>query len=311
MDMNVLKFKKFLILTFLLFIGFALQSQVSSEIKQKTITVGWPYKIDEVKPLCDYIAQKTNMKVTVVKVRDLNDMRERMAGGTLDICFLNGFQYVLLSGESKVAIDPLAVLGKQNGSPSTYHSCIIANTGANVNSINEIRTKAQQLSVMFVKPTSTSGHLAPRLVFSALGLDIAERAFKKVDFAGGHRKTIEAVGAGFADIGACSKVELDFAYEKGVVSKSDVKIIWVSGAIPEGPVVARKALENDTKQKVKSALINLNRDNPNLWNIIHTTWSGAVNASGFVEANDSHYDSIRRTANSMTDLIRILKYYLK
>jgi phosphonate transport system substrate-binding protein len=295
----------------LLFIvySFSIPPTLNPKEKQE-ITIGWPFKIEEVQPLCDYIAKKTGKKVIVIKIKSIKEVKEKFKDKSLDFCFMNGFGYVLISHEMDIPIEPLVVLGTDKGNPATYHSCIIANSKVSLTTINDIKGKAKQYSIAFVSPSSTSGHLAPRLAFSALRMNSAEEEFKKVIFADSHSKVIQKVKDQEIDLGACSKTELDFAINRKEVYNNQIKILWTSGNISEGPLVVRKDFSNDLKEKVKNILINLPKDNPVLWESIHKTWSGAVDAVGFVEAKDEFYNSIRKTANNIKDLIAILNNYL-
>ncbi len=298
----------FLILSGIIFMTFL--AIPSNSFGQEKLVIAWPYKLDEVKPLCNYIGKKTGKKVEVVQLKKIKEIRNAFKNGTLDLCFMNGFGYVLLEGYKQIKIEPLTVLGKRDGTPNAYHSCIIAHSKTSVSTINELRKNAASLRLLFVKPTSTSGHLAPRLAFTALGLNSAEKDFQSVEFAGSHKKVIVGIRNRKADVGACARGELDFAIQRGDVSASEIKIIWTSGNIAEGPLVARENLDPKTKESVKKILINLNEENPKLWTEIHKNWSGAVEAYGFVEAKDSFYNPIRRTTKSLKQLLEVLDYYI-
>src|SRR5690606_27059773 len=113
----------------------------------------------------------------------------------------------------------------------------------------------------FAEPNSTSGYLVP-------GAELTETYgplkdfFGEVRFSGGHEQTIIGVangdfaaGVSWADgLGDWEDGYNSGAFRKaadaGLVEMNDLVEIWKSKLIPEGPMVLRKALPQEVKDKV-------------------------------------------------------------
>ena len=75
--------------------------------------------------------------------------------------------------------------------------------------------------------------------------------------------------------------------DKGLLDMEDVKEIWRSPLIPNGPIVVRKDLDADVRAKFKEFMMNLPKNNPDCFSAIQ---GGTYN--GFVEVDHSFYETI-------------------
>ncbi|MFZ6043522.1 PhnD/SsuA/transferrin family substrate-binding protein, partial [Vibrio natriegens] len=71
-----------------------------------------------------------------------------------------------------------------------------------------------------------------------------------------------------------------------IIAKNDYKVIWRSEAIPESPMVWRKALPEQDKQKIKQAFLSIES--------VQFGDQGIVNR--YVETNDAAYNPVREAA---------------
>jgi phosphonate transport system substrate-binding protein len=191
-----------------------------------------------------------------------------LLGGTIDWAWLGA------SGYAKTYLtDPDAVevrLTKQNADGSTgYYSIGFARRDSGITSIDDARGKI----FAFGEPNSTSGYLVP-------GAELMEEYgpledfFGEVKFSGGHEQTIIGVangdfaaGVSWADglgnwedgfnSGAFRK-----AADSGLVDMNEIVEIWRSRLIPEGPMVVRKALPAEVKDKVTQITADLWEQDP-------------------------------------------------
>ncbi|MCA1794580.1 MAG: PhnD/SsuA/transferrin family substrate-binding protein, partial [Desulfobacteraceae bacterium] len=119
-------------------------------------------------------------------------------------------------------------------------------------------------------PNSTSGYLIPSIEIPQSGYSMKPGDyFKDVVFVGGHEQTIVAVFNGDIDAGVTwadglgewvdgyNSGALRKAADAGLVDMTQIKEIWRSKLIPEGPIVLRKALPEKVKLKVTGLLASM------------------------------------------------------
>jgi phosphonate transport system substrate-binding protein len=108
-------------------------------------------------------------------------------------------------------------------------------------------------------PNSASGYLIPRAELRAAGIT-PETFFGRTGFAGGHDQALVAVLQKQYDAGVCwssgqgdeskgySRGVLTAAVEKGLLNMKDIRVIWRSRPIQNGPVVVRADLPASFKR---------------------------------------------------------------
>jgi phosphonate transport system substrate-binding protein len=202
------------------------------------------------------IEEALGVPVKVFTPADYDGVIQGLLGGTLDMAWLGA------SGYAKIALtDPEAVevrLTKMNSNGSTgYYSIGFARKDSGITSIEGAKGKV----FAFAEPNSTSGYLVPGAELSAKYGDL-KSYFGEVKMSGGHEQTIVGVangdfaaGVSWADgVGNWEDGYNSGAFRKaadaGLVDMNDIQEIWRSTLIPEGPMVVRKALPADVKDKV-------------------------------------------------------------
>ena len=138
-----------------------------------------------------------------------------------------------------------------------YVSLMYTLTDSGIESLDDMEGR----SLAFADPNSTSGYLVPRAELTAAGIDI-DSYFSRTGFGGGHEQAVVAVLNGQYDAGVTwssgqgeeaegfSRGNLRSMVDKGLLDMSDLRIIWQSNIIPNGPIVLRTDLPQDVKDKV-------------------------------------------------------------
>ena len=227
----------------------------------------------------DQLAAKTGMKVKPFVANDYNGVIEALRSNKIDIAYLGPFSYVLASQIANAEAFAVAVTKKTG--KSAYHSVVISRKGSGIDSV----AKLKDHSFAFVDPTSASGHLFPKSGLMGEGFD-TDKGFSRVIFSGSHDASIMAVANNKVDAASVADRILESAIAKGLVKADDFSIVWRSQPIPESPMVWRKNLDADTKQKVAAALADV-KDLP---------WGDQGVLNGFAPTNDAAYDVVRQTA---------------
>ncbi|GAB1360806.1 phosphonate ABC transporter substrate-binding protein [Rhodobacter sp.] len=202
------------------------------------------------------IEKELGVPVKIFTPADYDGVIQGLLGGTLDMSWLgaSGYAKIYLTDENAVE----AVLTKQNMDGSTgYYSFGFARKDSGITSIEDAKGKV----FAFAEPNSTSGYLVPAAELSETYGDL-KQYFSEVKFSGGHEQTIVGVANGdiaagvtWADgLGNWEDGYNSGAFRKaadaGLVDMNDIVEIWKSKLIPEGPMVVRKALPQEVKDKV-------------------------------------------------------------
>lgn len=202
------------------------------------------------------IESALGVPVRVFTPADYDGVIQGLLGGTLDMAWLGASGYAKIYMNNPEAVD--VVLTKQNMDGSTgYYSIAFARADSGITKLEDAKGK----TFAFADPNSTSGYLVPgaEMVESVGPLD---QFFSQIKFSGGHEQSIIGVAKGDIEAGVAWADALgDWAdgynsgafrkaADSGLVDMNDIVEIWRSKLIPEGPMVVRRALPQDVKDKV-------------------------------------------------------------
>ncbi|MDR0808765.1 MAG: phosphonate ABC transporter substrate-binding protein [Gemmobacter sp.] len=224
---------------------------------------------------------------------DYDGVIQGLLGGTLDYAWLGA------SGYAKIYLtDPEAVevkLTKQNVDGSTgYYSIGFTRKDTGITSMEDAKGKV----FAFADPNSTSGYLVPGAELAAKYGDL-KSYFGEVKMSGGHEQTIVGVANGDFEAGVSwadglgnwedgyNSGAFRKAADAGLVDMSNLVEIWRSTLIPEGPMVVRKALPQDVKDKVTQLTADLWETDPECAYAV-----AAGEAKDFVPVEHKAYDGI-------------------
>jgi phosphonate transport system substrate-binding protein len=194
---------------------------------------------------------------------DYDGVIQGMLGGSIDYAWLGASAYAKI-----YLTDPEAVevkLIKQNLDDSTgYYSIGFTRKDTGITSMEDAKGKV----FAFADPNSTSGFLVPGAELTAK-YGTLEEYFAEVKMSGGHEQTIVGVANGDFDAGVSwadglgnwedgyNSGAFRKAADAGLVDMNNLVEIWRSTIIPEGPMVVRKALPQDVKDKVTALTADL------------------------------------------------------
>ena len=239
------------------------------------------------------IEEALGVPVKIFTPADYDGVIQGLLGGTLDYAWLGASAY------AKVYLtDPDAVelkLTKQNADGSTgYYSIAFARKDSGITSIEDAKGKV----FAFADPNSTSGYLVPGAELAGTYGDL-KSYFSDVKMSGGHEQTIVGVANGDFDAGVSwadglgnwedgyNSGAFRKAADAGLVDMSNLVEIWRSALIPEGPMVVRKALPQDVKDKVTALTADLWETDPDCAYAV-----AAGEAKDFIPVEQSAYEGI-------------------
>jgi phosphonate transport system substrate-binding protein len=206
-----------------------------------------------------YTEELLGVETKLFAPADYAGVIEGLVGGTLDMAWLGASSYAATYLRDPEAVEPVLVKINLDGSYG-YHSIGFARADSGITSLEDMQGKR----FGFGDPNSTSGYLIPSIeIPQQTGASMEDGAyFGEVVFTGGHEQTIVAVNNGDVDGGVTwadgqgnwedgyNSGALRKAVDAGLVDMNDLVEIWKSKPIPEGPVVLRKSLPADVKEKM-------------------------------------------------------------
>ena len=155
-------------------------------------------------------------------------------------------------------VEPLVVAIENDGSIS-YRSVMVVRADSGIADLAAMKGR----TLAWADPNSTSGYLIPRSELKKAGVDPEPgRYFSKTGFGGGHEQAVVAVlqkqydgaatwASGIGDPAeGYSRGNLHEMIAKKMMVASDLKIIWMSSPILNGPLTARR----DTPQAFRDDL---------------------------------------------------------
>ncbi|MES2802693.1 MAG: phosphate/phosphite/phosphonate ABC transporter substrate-binding protein [Bdellovibrionota bacterium] len=234
--------------------------------------------------LAAFLEKETGMFVQIELPINYIALVEAFGSKRADAAIINTFGYILANEKYGVQ----ARLKLMNRGRDEYYGQIIARADG-PKSIKELNGK----KFAFVDPASTSGYLLPLRLFKHENVKL-----KEFMFAGKHDTVVRAVYQKQVDAGATFytppdddgtpkdarwilRTEYPDVYEK-------IKILKLTGPIPNDPVVFRKDIPEEVKQKFADALIKYIKTDEG-----KTVLLGMYHITDFKAASDKDYDLVR------------------
>ena len=203
-------------------------------------------------------------KVSFFPAADYDGVIQGLLGGTLDYAELgaSGFAKIYLAKAD--AVEPILTTVQTDGSTG-YYSIMVARKDSGITKLEDLKGK----KLGFADPDSTSGYLIPLVTLpEAIGGPVKEY-FAETGFGGGHENLVLEVMKGTFDAGTTfgsgvgawkdgyTSGNLHKMVEKGILDMNDLVEVWKSPLIPNGPIVVRTAMADETKAKFKQFMLDL------------------------------------------------------
>jgi phosphonate transport system substrate-binding protein len=244
-------------------------------------------------PVSKYLETELGMEVETFTATDYSSVIEAMRSDKIDVAFFGPFSYVLAS--ERAGAEAIVTGGTKTGEVATYQSCIITHPDSGINSIEDLKNNASEITFSFVDPASTSGNLIPRGYLLSIGID-PDKDFKACMFAGGHDASGLAVKSRNVDAGAMYDIGYNRLIESGAITSDEVIVIWKSDPIPKSPVAVRNDLDPELKKKIQQAFVDMPVKDPEAMKTFESKWE---KNELYVAIDDSTYEYIRGIGRSL------------
>lgn len=215
---------------------------------------------------------------------DYNGVVEALNYDQIDMAYLGPLTYVIAHAEGGAE----AVITQLVDGEPFYHSYIITQADSELESIDDLVANASELDFAFGDPSSTSGALIPSIELQEQGVYESENEtdFNSIRFTGSHDATALAVQNGQVDAGAIDSAIYNQLVESGAIDGEQLKVIWESEPLFQYPWAVHPDVEEETVEQLKEAFLAIEDEE-----ILN-----AFGASGFTEATNEDYESIRQAA---------------
>jgi len=236
---------------------------------------------EKYQPLMDYLSENTSYSFELILKKTYDDTVTALGQGDIDIAFLGPLTYLHARSEYN-AVSILKSLTEKGD--SFFRTVIIAKQDNPINRLSDLKGK----NFAFASMKSTSGNLIPRFLLAEDGIHLRElSSYNNFNY---HDSVVKWVLKGKYDAGSVRESVAEKYLPLGL------KIISTSGPIPTGPIVVGPKTPYTVVEKIKSALLNVNRteEGKEILRKIDPEMSG-----GFTEASDRDYEHVRQMINDV------------
>ncbi|WP_376099101.1 phosphate/phosphite/phosphonate ABC transporter substrate-binding protein [Roseomonas sp. CCTCC AB2023176] len=188
---------------------------------------------------------------------DYAGVQQAFAAKTLELSNMSPAAYAGVWMDTNGGVEPILVTKEADGSTS-YIAVLYVRADSSITSLEGLRGK----SMAWADPNSASGYLIPRAELRAAGIN-PDAYFSRTGFAGGHEQAVVAVLQRQYDAGVTwtsgqgeesqgyTRGNLRAMVDKGLLNMRDLRILWRSRPIQNGPVVVR----SDTPASFKKDMV--------------------------------------------------------
>jgi len=257
-------------------------------------------KLNSVKSLKPYFEKELGVKkVEFYVTTDYAAIIEAMRSKKVDIAQLGELSYILAAERS--GAEAIIMAGTVEGYRFTS-SVILTSSKSGLNSMDDVKARAKELSLTFGDPASTSGHLFPRNYLNSIYLT-PEKSFRSVVFTANYSAAILTAVSGKVDLACTFSLALDQLIAKKRLSKSQYKVLWESEPYITTPIAVRGDLPDDLKKRIQNAYLNLPKKEPVMWdnykNTLYIMYPPEIRKKLiYIPSHDSMYNGIRKIARN-------------
>ena len=236
-----------------------------------------------------YLGEKMDAEINFYSTTSYAAVVEAMMAGFVDFALLAPKIYIIAHEEAPhlLPINGIARPATQflPEACSCYHSILITKNGGDFSDIASLEDGVLAL----VQPASTSGSVAPRVLFPP---EIAgatfEDYFGEVFYAGAHDAAARSVLAGKADAAFVSDNAMSRAVDKGVFTLDTFNVLWESPEIPTLPIVVNsETMSAEQVTKLQEVLFEM-KDSEEGRAMLES-----LNAEALLPLSDATFDPLR------------------
>jgi len=202
----------------------------------------------EWEPLRRYLQRKVHRPVELVVTLSYRQMMDALLQGKVDLADLSAYPF-LLARRRDPRLRALAIGVTEHA--STYEGYVVICRRSTLRSISSLKGHR----VCYVDRTSTSGYLMPRVMVRNAGFD-PDAFFASEQFSGDHYRALSDLLAERCDVACVGSTSFNTAGRQGIPVRQ-LRILATSAPLPHGVYTASSRLSEETVEKLKDALLEL------------------------------------------------------
>jgi phosphonate transport system substrate-binding protein len=222
-------------------------------------------------PYRELLERTFQVPVRLFLASDYAGVIQAFGARQLDISTMSPAAYAAAWLDTNGGVEPILATEEADGSIS-YVAVMLARADSGITSLEGMRGR----SIVWSDPNSASGYLIPRFALRRQGIN-PDRYFARSGFGGGHEQAIVAVlqrqydaavtwASGIGDEAqGFSRGALRSMVEKGMLDMHEMRVIWRSEPIINGPTTVRADLPEAFKEDMKLFHLALPRAHPEIY----------------------------------------------
>ncbi len=245
---------------------------------------------DNSKIFQEYLEKHTPYKYSIGIPQSFVAVVEAFGTKRADICTINTFGYIL--AHEKYGAEA-KIITLRHGS-ATYQSQFLARADGPVKGLADLKGK----KMAFVDAASTSGYLLPLKMLREKNIEPSQTVF-----AGKHDNVVSMIYQGQVDGGATfysppAENQIQDARRLVLTQYPDVekkvKVIQLSDPIPNDPVIFRKDMPEEMKEKIANALLEFVKTPEG-----RSAFDKVLGVTDLKRATDADYDAVRQMLKAL------------
>lgn len=220
---------------------------ISTESSQNLKTIWLPF--------LEAMSEQTGLEIKPFFASDYAGVIEGMRFGKVDLAWFGNKS--AMEAVDRANGEVFAQTVDAEGNPG-YWSLLIAHVDSPINSLDDVLTCDQSLNFGLGDPNSTSGFLVPTtFVYAQRGID-PRKCYRTVTNAS-HEANLMAVAAKQVDFATNNTENMRRLEQTAPEARAKIKEIWRSPLIPSDPLVWRKDLDQEMKDKLYTFVMTYGR----------------------------------------------------
>lgn len=217
------------------------------------------------------MSESLGVPVELFPAADYAGVMQGLLAGQLHQAGMGASGYAGVYLQDPAAVSP--VLTTKNVDDSLgYYAVIYVRADSEFHSLADLEGAA----LAYADPNSTSGYLVPRAELAQAGIDDAT-FFGRTGFGGGHEQAVIAVLNNQYDAGVTwtslmgevsegyTRGNLRRMVDNGLLDMNDIRIVWESNLIPNGPTVMRNDLPQEARELATTFMLGMKESHPDCY----------------------------------------------
>ncbi|PWK58098.1 phosphonate ABC transporter substrate-binding protein [Roseicyclus mahoneyensis] len=213
------------------------------------------------------LEEALGVEVQLFPAADYAGVMQGLLAEQLDFATLGASGYAGIYMQDAEAVEPIFV-GSEADASTGYVAMMYVRADSDIQTLDDMEGR----SLAYADPNSTSGYLVPQFELGRMG--ITDDYFSQTGFGGGHEQAVIAVLNGQYDAGVTwtsgqgehaegyTRGNFRTMVNNGLVDMNDLRVIWTSGIIPNGPAVIRTGVPDEARQIVYDYLLTQHETDP-------------------------------------------------